>query len=174
MNGLICTVNVVLKSVGLEFLSDISVFFDFRTNRKPEGDRGPPHSDLQWRRRLHKCGQFSKWLFPRQFNVVSFNLFTKLSLYSFIQRLHKLCSWKMMFRTIYFIKNFYKDEHVYNKMNWNKTDTSYCSLLDWNVTFIGLNMVCDCQTYISLSEWLDGIWQYGRRFAYLFQHFIFI
>lgn len=41
-------------------------------------------------------------------------------------------------------------------------------------TYIGLNMIWDCQTHISLSEWWDGIWKYGRRFAYLSQHFIFI
>lgn len=84
-----------------------------------------------------------------------------------------------------FMKNDFQNNLLYQKFsqrwtcfkkkwNWNTTDTSYCSLLDWNVTFIGLNMVCDCQTYISLSEWWDGIWQYGLRFAYLSQHFIFI
>lgn len=67
MNGLISSVNVVLKSVAWTWIFVCYwCFSDFRTNRKPEGDRGPPHSDLQRRWRFHKCGQFSKWLFPRQ------------------------------------------------------------------------------------------------------------
>lgn len=79
----------------------------------------------------------------------------------------------MMFRTIYFIKNFHKDELVLKKNEIETQQTLFSLGLKCH-TYIGLNMICDCQTYISLSEWWDGIQKYGQCFAYLSQHFIFI